>query len=635
MKKNVLFFICIALITLLCACAGEGHATTPVAEQTTTPLLTSEPDVTTPEATTTPDATTAPVTTPAVTERVYVAPDAPVATGVHVNQIGYYTNGTKRAIVVGGGSEFWLVDYTTGQVVYIGKVEKGSEGMDHTSGEVVCYADFSDFTTPGNYFLVLEGGAVYSYPFDIKDSVYTDTMNTVLHSYYHLRCGTEQPKEFAGSHAHAACHTYDSQIWNNWDATATPVYKNVSGGWHDAGDYSKSPYSGSMGISKMFCAYILNPEIFGDDTNIPERGNGVPDILDEARYEIEFMLKTQYEDGGVPHAVFPHKHAANNTFEDEDKQMYYIYPAGYEATGAFASVCAWAYRLYKDYDSDFADTCLEAAKLAFEYLEAHPEDKLYSAFGYTNGYGAIVGGTAITTNDERYAAALQLYLSCGEKKYLRSAKMLCSTFTQVSEYFNTSFASFAYVAYKFDTSSEYERDKLAVKVIEDTLLEGAKTLSQQAKKNPYELAYNEFYRSMNTILIRNAVLLQVAMLVDPSLDYTVEVQNIIDYILGTNPLNMTWVTGVGTYSVNNLHYRRGPYSGRISSPPAGFVPFGVGAYELCLEAYSKLSDYLSPDVAPLQCYIMENCDNHTMSEFHEGTQGTPIMMFALAELINK
>ena len=140
---------------------------------------------------------------------------------------------------------------------------------------------------------------------------------------------------------------------------------------------------------------------------------------------------------------------------------------------------------------------------------------------------------------------------------------------------------------------------------------------------------------MNTILIRNAVLLQVAMLVDPSLDYTVEVQNIIDYILGTNPLNMTWVTGVGEYAVTNLHYRRGPYSGRISSPPAGFVPFGVGAYELCLEAYAKLSDYLSPDVAPMQCYIMSDCNNHTMSEFHEGTQGTPIMMFALSELINK
>ncbi len=629
MRKTALFFICMALIAFLCACMGEGDNTM----SETTPAATT-PTETTPTETT-PAETTPAETTPAVTEKVYVAPDAPVATGVHANQVGYYTNGIKRAIVVGGGSEFWLVDSTTGQVVYIGKVEKGSEGVDATSGEIVCYADFSDFTTAGNYFLALEGGAVLSYPFDIKDGVYADTMNTVLHSYYHLRCGTEQPEQYAGSHAHAACHTYDSQIWNGWDSSATPVYKNVSGGWHDAGDYSKSPYSGSIGISKMFCAYILNPEIFGDDTNIPERGNGIPDILDEARYEIEFMLKMQYEDGGVPHTVFPHKHAAHNTFEDEDKQMYYIYPAGYEATGAFASVCAWAYRLYKEYDSEFASTCLEAAKRAYEYLDEHPEDKLYQEFGYTNGYGSLMGGTANTTKDERYAAAIQLYLSCGEKRYLQSAKMICSSFTRVSEYFNNDFASFAYVAYKFDTSSAYERDKWATEVIEETLLEGAKTLSEEAKKNPYGLAYNLFWRSMNTIMIRNAVLMQVAMLIDPSLDYSTEIQSNINYILGTNPQNMSWVTGVGEYAVTNLHYRRGPYSGRIALPPAGFVPFGAGAYEYAKEAYAKLSDYFSPDIAPMKCYIMENCDNHTMSEFHEGTQGTPIMMFALAELMSK
>ena len=109
----------------------------------------------------------------------------------------------------------------------------------------------------------------------------------------------------------------------------------------------------------------------------------------------------------------------------------------------------------------------------------------------------------------------------------------------------------------------------------------------------------------------------------------------MDYILGTNPLNMSWISGVGEYAVSNIHYRHGPYSGRMSLPPAGFVPFGAGAYQYAKEAYSKLSDYFTPDVAPMQCYIMENCDNHTMSEFHEGTQGTQIMMFALAERMSK
>lgn len=193
------------------------------------------------------------------------------------NQVGYRTHAVKTAVFTDadGESTFSVVNADTGKTVYTGSL--GTEIYSSFAEEKVRTGDFSEVTQEGNYYITC-GNLDHSYTFEISDSVYDTALDDSIKMLYLQRCGTAVEDDIFG---HKACHDSLATVYG------TSEKIDVSGGWHDAGDYGRYVVTGAKTVSDLLYAYKNTPEMFSDSIGIPESGNGVPDVLDEARYEIE------------------------------------------------------------------------------------------------------------------------------------------------------------------------------------------------------------------------------------------------------------------------------------------------------------------------------------------------------------
>ncbi|MDW8394598.1 MAG: glycoside hydrolase family 9 protein, partial [Chitinophagales bacterium] len=184
-----------------------------------------------------------------------------------------------------------------------GTITAWGGGATHAqSGDRVWWFDFSSLTIPGSYYVFDVGNNVGSYRFEINDCVYMDVLKHAVRSFYYQRCGVAKTAAHAGAGwADAACHIgtqqdTDCRLYNN---TAPATSRNLSGGWHDAGDYNKYVNFTWGTLIDLLLAYEENPSVWRDDYGIPESGNGIPDLLDEVKFELDWLLKMQQPDGSV------------------------------------------------------------------------------------------------------------------------------------------------------------------------------------------------------------------------------------------------------------------------------------------------------------------------------------------------
>ncbi|MCF0128299.1 MAG: glycoside hydrolase family 9 protein, partial [Pseudobutyrivibrio sp.] len=263
---------------------------------------------------------------------------------VRINQTGYLPKTIKYAVFADLSPEddsFKVIEKTTGKVVFEGEISKQKEFK--TSGEANSTGYFTEVETAGTY-IIETGKGEKSNEFVIGDSVYDKLLLDVFRVLYLQRCGVELPESLAGIYAHPACHTQIGHI-HGTDKTL-----DVSGGWHDAGDYGRYIVSAAKTVADLFIAYNVNPALFTDEMNIPESGNGISDLLDEARFELEWMLKMQDEvTGGAYHKVTGYSFPAFIMPEEESWDMV-ICPVSNTATADFAATMALAYTMYKDVD---------------------------------------------------------------------------------------------------------------------------------------------------------------------------------------------------------------------------------------------------------------------------------------------
>ena len=324
---------------------------------------------------------------------------------INISQVGYLPDQTKVATFRGDsiGTEFEVVDAASGKSVFTGKIT--GEGENASSGENCAVGDFSALTTEGTYKVVNEGCGE-SYEFTIGKDIYGELLDDTLRMMYLQRCGVEVTQDLAGDFGHDACHTGSAIVYG------TDTAKDVSGGWHDAGDYGRYVVSGAKTVADLLMAYEAYPDAFDDDLNIPESGNGIPDILDEVKFELDWMLKMQESNGGVYHKVTC-KNFPGTVLAVEETEQLYLSPISNTATGDFAAVMAMAARVYKDMDPAFADTCLNAAKNALAYVEANPDAK-----GFKNPEDVVTGEYPDENLDDEYFWALaELYKTTGDSSY--------------------------------------------------------------------------------------------------------------------------------------------------------------------------------------------------------------------------
>lgn len=350
---------------------------------------------------------------------------------VKVNQVGYLPWGKKFGYVGNylgdAGSmplfptSFELRDASTQQAVLNGIPDfRGKDAQ--FSGELIYQCDFSSFNTPGNYYLYVPGVG-RSFPFKIGDNALDSVYYTTARGLFYQRCGSKLAPPYADAKwAHEACHQGDGIGHPSW--LTSPLYNGevvnvlypATKGWHDAGDYGKYTTTAGSALYYLLTMYELYPQQFADgELNLPESTNGIPDVLDEAKYELDWLLAMQAIDAGV----YKRLNTINwpTTMPEDDAAIRYITEKGTHSTGQFAAVMAMAYRVFLPFLPDYAKDCLLKAKKAMSFLLIHPDTE--PPLGYNPNINGM-GGSYYDFDgdqDERAWASAELYKATGDLSY--------------------------------------------------------------------------------------------------------------------------------------------------------------------------------------------------------------------------
>lgn len=481
-------------------------------------------------------------------------------------------------------------------------------GMDEASGDHIYVADFSKIEQEGFYMVVNEAGD-RSHQFRICADVYRELQRDMTKALYYQRCGCELTEEYAGVYTHPCCHTGAAVLWENHS-----VVKEVKGGWHDAGDYGRYISPAAVAVGHLLYAYYLFPESFEESLNIPESGNGIPDVLNECRYELEWMLKMQDEEGGAYHKLTSERHA-DFIMPQEDKAQFYLFPVSSMATADYAASMALASRVYRPFDEVFADRLFDAAKCAYGWLEKHPE-----YVGFKNPESCNTGEyDDVCDLDERLWAAAEMLVATGEEKYQEKLTALLKENLTKTDFGWTDVSGFAALAVLTDTSCRASAEN--IENLKKAVLAEADRLVRVAEESGYGVAMepDDYVWGSNMVVLNRGMLLVLAALIteryaagqnaadgsscDGSSESSAKIYEEtalaqMNYLLGTNAVDYSYVTGHGERAYRHPHNRPTECDG-IEFPMPGWVSGGPFKTP-CDEVGMKQIPVGTP---PMKCYV--------------------------------
>lgn len=471
------------------------------------------------------------------------------AIAIKVNQVGYKTDATKIFVATSDNAitDYNICDSASGNVVYSGKF---GSAVPSNSGDGDGYiGNFSDFKEAGTYYISV-AGLDDSYEFTIADDVLDSVTAETVRMLYLQRCGMELTSDLAGDFAHPVCHSEKARVYG------TDQLIDVSGGWHDAGDYGRYVVAGAKTIADLFLTYEEVEGSHGDDYAIPESGNGVPDILDEARYELEFMLKMQADNGGVYHkvtcAVFP-----ETVMPEFETDELIVSPISTAATGDFAAVMAKASIIYREYDAAFADKCLAASKKAFTYMEANAGEDFK---GFTNPEDIVTGEYPDKKiQDEWLYAAVELYIATGESVYHDRVKDLSTALFKVG----LGWADMGTYAIYDYLKADVEKDDAAVESLTKKITENAELSISKSKEDPFASSLRTYPWGSNMSIANAGILYRMMYNLTGNEEYNDYAKRQVDYLLGVNPAGYCYVTAYGTLSPEHPHHRPSQAVGKV------------------------------------------------------------------------
>ena len=489
------------------------------------------------------------------------SPGETAARPIQLNSVGYLTESGKQASLAGPAAGFVVRDARSGQEVARGTVvPRDAEPSDRPT----YIADFASVHLPGRYRLEVPGVGA-SAEFEVGDDVYNWPFYATTRAMYLWRCGTAVEGQFAGqTFHHPPCHLRDAlldRMGGEPGETADGV-----GGWHDAGDYGKYTVNGAFTAGMMLLAWEhFHDRLAAIDLDIPESDNDLPDFLDEVRWELEWLLKMQADDGRVYHKLTSLNFSGFVAPEKDDADRYFC-PWGSAATADFAAVMAQAARVYQAYDEAFAARCLAAAEKSYHYLQAHPEDH------EPNQEGFSTGGYHAPDRDDRLWAAAELWETTGRPEYLRdfetrlpesaprsrgkpgrwpreSAELVDENWDWANV---RNLGTFTYLL-----SKRRGRDAALVERVRQGTIAAADALVDAAARHEFARPLGDrYYWGCNGTVARVAINLQVADRVSPKPEYRAAMLQSLDYLFGRNPYGRSFVTGLGDHPPQSPHDRR-------------------------------------------------------------------------------
>jgi hypothetical protein len=304
-----------------------------------------------------------------------------------LDHFGYRPEDPRVAVFSSNPGPSVKVRDESGATVFTVPADGGSivaRGRDGVSGDDVWWVDFTPFVAPGRYLLFGPSSRRASYEFRISSDVYRGVLRAALRTYYLQRCGVPKPAAFAGAWADGErCHRSDV-LSGPAPGQTDRGRRDLSGGWHDAGDYNKYlSYSVSNAVRFLLLSWENNPGAFPDNAlGIPESGNGVSDLLDEVRWELDFLLKMQLPDGSVLSRLHAGEGQGGVAPPSADAAPRAYSDPTLESGAVFAGSTALSARVFAEAgQTEYADRLRLAALRAWHWLErqADSDERAWAA----------------------------------------------------------------------------------------------------------------------------------------------------------------------------------------------------------------------------------------------------------------
>ncbi|WP_338871137.1 glycoside hydrolase family 9 protein [Spirosoma sp. SC4-14] len=538
---------------------------------------------------------------------------------IRLNQIGFYSNAPKIAVVVGAIGEaqgtFQITTTDQKKVVFSGPLSAARTNP--FSKKITHIADFSALVTPGTYVVNIPGIG-HSYPFTIGINVHHAVATAALKGFYYQRASTALPAQFAGQWARSSGHP-DTKVLIHPSAASVsrPAGSTISSprGWYDAGDYNKYIVNSGITMGTLLSLYEDFPTFAKTlKTNIPESTNKIPDLLDEILWNLRWMLTMQDPaDGGVYHKltnprfdgmVMPDK-AGSPTRTDR-----YVVQKSITASLDFTAVMAQASRVFTAYNRELpglSDSCLSAARNAWKWAEANP-NALYKQTKMNDTFDPdVVTGSYEDrdASDEWIWAATELYVTTNDETYYNAVNLFPDTKTPLPSWPQVRTLAYYTLARSGKTLTDAgKKDRLKVmqhlRSAADSLLSGA---DKQAFQTVMGKSANDFIWGSSAEAANQGIALIQAYRYTDSPNrkaYLRYALGNLDYLLGRNAVGYSFVTGFGAKTPMHPHHRPSIADG-IAEPIPGLLSGGTNAnaarQDKCTGYTSTVADevYLDAD----------------------------------------
>ncbi|MCW3114232.1 MAG: cellulase [Segetibacter sp.] len=512
-----------------------------------------------------------------------VAHSQMVTTRIHLNQLGFYTNAPKIAVVTGSTDAltFFITSTNIKDTLFRGNLS--NEMTSKNSSTKTKIADFSSFKTPGTYVVFIPGIG-HSYVFSIRKNVNHAAAVAGLKGFYFQRVSMPLQEKYAGKWHRSAGHP-DNVVYIHPSAASKdrPAGTKIStpGGWYDAGDYNKYIVNSGITMGTMLSAYEDFPAYFDTlKTNIPESNDQVPDLLNELIYNLRWMLTMQDpNDGGV------YNKCTNASFDGMvmpgvTSAPRYVVQKGTGATLDFAAVTAQAGRILKKFSRQMpglADSCMKASVKAWQWSEKNPAmeynqnaiNQKHEPKISTGGYGDR------SFTDEWTWAAAELFATTGNKQYYDVYKKQKKDSISLPSWAGVELLGhYTILRFQKKLPAYAQADatllssfvtRLADRYISNVSTNAFQTIMGQSTR--------DFNWGSNSNAANQGIVLINAYLVTKDKKYIDNALTNLDYILGRNATGYSFLSGIGSKSIMHPHHRPSVADG-VTEPVPGLLSGG-------------------------------------------------------------
>ncbi len=336
-----------------------------------------------------------------------------------------------------GANQYQVRRWDNDAIVFTGTLQQWNGGATHTqSGDRGWWFDFSSVTTPGSYYVFDVVNNAGSFRFEIGDNVYDEVLKHTMRTYFYQRINFAKQSPYTDS-------KWADGAWfegPNQDRFATSRFakgnmttaKDVHGGWMDAGDLNKYTTFANSAVIQLVEAYRINPNVFKDNYNIPESGNGIPDILDELKWELDFFKRMQDATGtnGFLLKVGVDNYNEVTPPSTDTRPRYYL-PECTAGTISGASMFAVAGNVYKNVPALSAYGLDLITRAEAAWARAKVTTNNFTTFQTACDDGDIKSGDADNTAEQQldnlFVAAVYLYEATGNAEYKTFAETKYTT----------------------------------------------------------------------------------------------------------------------------------------------------------------------------------------------------------------